>query len=256
MKLTQFEKEKLGTRIKSIRLDKGMTTKEFGSLLGATDSNITSWEKGRTSPNPERLKTIAKIADISVEELLYGTIFRQHFNEHWTQLINNKEYFIKNVVDTSNEYCINNVIDTSNEYFIKNVVDTSKEDYKIDQKEFEYIKSNKEKLYDIFYKNILEYGYNDNDNNNIRLFKLSVYSLLKEYYISQEDYNFYRATIIQTVSKAIEQITITAVNAGKQTTNIDDKTFYLKLVEITEEYAMQIDKLFKDNRQQNDESTL
>lgn len=72
MKLTQVEKEELGTRIKSIRLNKGMTTKEFGSLLGATDSNITSWEKGRTSPNPERLKTIAKIADISVDTLLYG----------------------------------------------------------------------------------------------------------------------------------------------------------------------------------------
>lgn len=72
MKLTQLEKEELGTRIKNIRLKKGMTTKEFGSLLGATDSNVTSWEKGRTSPNPERLKTIAKIADISVDTLLYG----------------------------------------------------------------------------------------------------------------------------------------------------------------------------------------
>lgn len=77
MKLTQFEKEELGTRIKNIRLNKGMTTKEFGSLLGATDSNITSWEKGRTSPNPERLKTIAKIADTSVNTLLYGEMRRR-----------------------------------------------------------------------------------------------------------------------------------------------------------------------------------
>ena len=77
MKLTQFEKEELGTRIKNIRLNKGMTTKEFGSLLGATDSNVTSWEKGRTSPNPERLKTIAKIADISVNTLLYGETRRR-----------------------------------------------------------------------------------------------------------------------------------------------------------------------------------
>lgn len=234
----------IGNRIRKIRTSLQMDQKQFSEIINTTVSALSNWENGRNKPNMEKLKRIAQLADISVEELLYGTIFRQRFNEYWTQLINNKEY------------CINNVIDTSNEYFIKNVVDTSKEDYKIDQKEFEYIKSNKEKLYDIFYKNILEYGYNDNDNNNIRLFKLSVYSLLKEYYISQEDYNFYRATIVQTVSKAIEQITITAVNAGKQTTNIDDKTLYLKLVEITEEYAMQIDKLFKDNRQQNDESTL
>lgn len=246
----------IGNRIRKIRTSLQMDQKQFSEIINTTVSALSNWENGRNKPNMEKLKRIAQLADISVEELLYGTIFRQRFNEYWTQLINNKEYCINNVVDTSNEYCINNVIDTSNEYFIKNVVDTSKEDYKIDQKEFEYIKSNKEKLYDIFYKNILEYGYNDNDNNNIRLFKLSVYSLLKEYYISQEDYNFYRATTVQTVSKAIEQITITAVNAGKQTTNIDDKTLYLKLVEITEEYAMQIDKLFKDNRQQNDESTL
>lgn len=74
MKLSKEDKKKLGIRIKAIRLEKGMTTKEFGSLLGATDSNITSWEKGRTSPNPERLKMIAKIAEVSVNTLLYGSI--------------------------------------------------------------------------------------------------------------------------------------------------------------------------------------
>ena len=246
MKLTQLEKVKLGTRIKNIRLKKGMTTKEFGSLLGATDSNVTSWEKGRTSPNPERLKTIAKIADISVEELLYGTILRQHFNKYWTRLIKNN--------DTAEEYCTNYTLDTAEEYCITHTEDIEKEFYKINHKEFEYIKSNKERLYDIFYNNALEYGYSD--NNNMRLFKLSVYSLLKEYYISQEDNNFFHATILKTASKAIKQITLTAVNAGKQTTNVDDKMFYLKLVEITEEYAMQIDKLFKQIRQDNDENKL
>lgn len=74
MKLSKEDKKKLGIRIKALRLEKGMTTKEFGSLLGATDSNITSWEKGRTSPNPERLKMIAKIAEVSVNTLLYGSI--------------------------------------------------------------------------------------------------------------------------------------------------------------------------------------
>lgn len=246
MKLTQLEKEKLGTHIKNIRLKKGMTTKEFGSLLGATDSNVTSWEKGRTSPNPERLKTIAKIADISVEELLYGTILRQHFNKYWTRLIKNN--------DTAEEYCTNYTVDTAEEYCITHTENIEKEFYKINHKEFEYIKSNKERLYDIFYNNALEYGYSD--NNNMRLFKLSVYSLLKEYYISQEDNNFFHATIVQTVSKAIEQITLTAVNAGKQTPNIDDKMFYLKLVEITEDYVMQINQLFEHIRTKNDEDTL
>lgn len=74
MKLSKEDKKRLGVRIKELRLEKGMTTKEFGSLLGATDSNITSWEKGRTSPNPERLKMISKIAEVSVNNLLYGSI--------------------------------------------------------------------------------------------------------------------------------------------------------------------------------------
>lgn len=64
------KKSALGRKIKNIRLEKGMTTKEFGKLFGATDSNVTSWEKGRTSPNPERLKAIAKAADITVVDLL------------------------------------------------------------------------------------------------------------------------------------------------------------------------------------------
>ena len=70
MALSKEEKVLIGRRIKEIRLEKGMTTKEFGKLFGATDSNVTSWEKGRTSPTPERLKAIAKIGDTTVEELL------------------------------------------------------------------------------------------------------------------------------------------------------------------------------------------
>lgn len=224
MKLTQLEKEKLGTRIKNIRLKKGMTTKEFGSLLSATDSNVTSWEKGRTSPNPERLKTIAKIADISVEELLYGNILRHYFNEHWTQLIKNE--------------------------------DTAKDYYNINQKEFEYVQSSKEKIYDIFYNNALEYGYSYDNNTNFYLFALSINSLLSEYYTTKINDNRARTSIARSVSKAIKQISFTAINAGKQTTNINDKMFYLKLVEITEEYGKQINQLFEHIRTKNDEDTL
>lgn len=73
MALSKEEKKSIGKRIRKIRLEKGMTTKEFGQLFHATDSNVSSWEKGRTSPNPERLNLIAKIGNVTIDELLKGS---------------------------------------------------------------------------------------------------------------------------------------------------------------------------------------
>lgn len=67
-----IDKKQVGQRIKDIRLEKGMTAKEFGSLLGANDSNVISWEKGRNLPNKERLKNIADLAGMTVQKLLEG----------------------------------------------------------------------------------------------------------------------------------------------------------------------------------------
>ena len=72
MKLTKEEKISVGQRINKIRLSKGMTMEEFGNLLSTSKSIVYRWEIGKSVPAPERLKTIAKIADISVDTLLYG----------------------------------------------------------------------------------------------------------------------------------------------------------------------------------------
>jgi len=213
----------IGNRIRKIRTSLQMDQKQFSEIINTTVSALSNWENGRNKPNMEKLKRIAQLVDISVEELLYGNILRHYFNEHWTQLIKNE--------------------------------DTAKDYYNINQKEFEYVQSSKEKVYDNFYNNALEYGYSDNNNDNFYLFALAVTTLLSKYYTLQINDNHSRATVLKTASKAIEQITLTAGNAIKQTTNVDDKMFYLKLVEITEEYAMKMDKLFKTIRH-NDESTL
>ena len=203
MEQKDINKIEVGQRIKNIRLSKGMTLEEFGKIFNATKGNVLKWEKGQSLPNPDRLK--------------------------WTRLIKNK--------DTTKDYCTTHDVETSKNYFVTHTINTKKEFYNVNQKEFEYIKSNKERLYDIFYKNILEYGYNENNNINIRIFNLSVYMLLKEYYISQEDNNFFRTTLIQTVSEAINRIDLSIVNATKQTTNVDDKLFFNQLLELTKEYT-------------------
>lgn len=69
-----INKKAVGQRIKNIRLNKGMTLEEFGKLFNATKSNVNSWEIGNALPNKERLKTISKIGNISINELLYGSI--------------------------------------------------------------------------------------------------------------------------------------------------------------------------------------
>lgn len=65
----------VGARIKEIRSEKGMSQEEFGSLISnAHKSLVSKWEKGQSLPNNERLKKIAELGNISVNELLYGNI--------------------------------------------------------------------------------------------------------------------------------------------------------------------------------------
>ena len=70
----KVDKKAVGLRIKQLRLNKGYTLEEFGKLFGASKGNIQQWENGKSLPNKDRIKQISKLADITVNELLYGTI--------------------------------------------------------------------------------------------------------------------------------------------------------------------------------------
>ena len=60
----------VGNKIRSIRMNLGMTQEEFGNLFNATRSNVSKWERGSSLPNKTRLKAIADIGNMSVDELL------------------------------------------------------------------------------------------------------------------------------------------------------------------------------------------
>lgn len=47
-----------------------MTLEEFGKLFDTSKSNVSMWEKGRSLPNPERMKQIAKVGDTTVSDLM------------------------------------------------------------------------------------------------------------------------------------------------------------------------------------------
>ncbi|ASE58067.1 helix-turn-helix transcriptional regulator [Staphylococcus saprophyticus] len=77
-----IDKKDLGQRIKEIRLNKGANLREFGEIIASklnekpiSDSIVSRWEKGVSKPNPKRLKIIAEIGGISVEKLLYGSLY-------------------------------------------------------------------------------------------------------------------------------------------------------------------------------------
>lgn len=73
----------VGARIREIRLARGMTLEEFGNLFSASKSIASRWEKGKSIPNNIRIKAIADIANISVQELLYGIKEKVMYGIEW-----------------------------------------------------------------------------------------------------------------------------------------------------------------------------
>lgn len=83
-----IDKKAVGRRIKTIRINKGCTLEAFGKLIGANKSSISEWEAGKhlpprksivlrwengtSLPNQSRLEIIAKLGNMTVNELLYG----------------------------------------------------------------------------------------------------------------------------------------------------------------------------------------
>ena len=68
-----MDNEKRGKFLKELRKSKNMTQFQLGELLNYSDKNISKWENGISFPtDPEILKRLSIIFDISFEELLYG----------------------------------------------------------------------------------------------------------------------------------------------------------------------------------------
>jgi DNA-binding helix-turn-helix protein len=98
----KINKKAVGSRIKQIRLNKGYTLENFGKLFGASRGNVQAWEYGTSLPNKERIKNISKIADITVNELLYGSI--DEFLDN--NLVSLLEYQTGKTIPSPEEYSI------------------------------------------------------------------------------------------------------------------------------------------------------
>lgn len=98
----KINKNAVGSRIKQIRLNKGYTLEAFGKLFNTSKSNVLRWEQGISLPNKERIKNISKIADLTVNELLYGSI--DEFLDN--NLVSLLEYQTGNTIPSPEEYSI------------------------------------------------------------------------------------------------------------------------------------------------------
>jgi transcriptional regulator with XRE-family HTH domain len=62
----------IGTRIRALRAERGLTQDQFAHQIGVSRSAIAQWETGRTGQVTGNLSRIAEVLEVNVEYLMYG----------------------------------------------------------------------------------------------------------------------------------------------------------------------------------------
>lgn len=70
----------LGDKIRKLRKNTNMTQKQLSDKLGISEQALALYEQNRRKPNPDMLKDIANILEVSVDYLLNNEI-NQEFKE-------------------------------------------------------------------------------------------------------------------------------------------------------------------------------
>ena len=65
---------KLGENILKLRKENKLSQEQLAEKVDVTRQTISNWELGETSPNPEQLKLLSKVLNISIDELLNNDI--------------------------------------------------------------------------------------------------------------------------------------------------------------------------------------
>ena len=60
----------LGSKICKLRKNANISQEQLAEKLDVTRQTISNWESEDTAPNPEQLKRLSKVFDISIDELL------------------------------------------------------------------------------------------------------------------------------------------------------------------------------------------
>ena len=67
----------IGSFIKELRKQKGLTQQELGNLLYVTDKAVSKWERGLSLPDITILTKLADILEVTIEDILNGEITKK-----------------------------------------------------------------------------------------------------------------------------------------------------------------------------------
>ena len=59
-----------GVKLKELRIEKGLSQRKFGEILGFSNQTVSFWESGSREPDMDTLIMLADYFDVSVDYLL------------------------------------------------------------------------------------------------------------------------------------------------------------------------------------------
>lgn len=78
-----MDQEKIGRFISELRKEKGLTQDGLAELFYVTRKSVSRWENGKTLPDVSILKDLARLFDVSLEELLDGQRIEKKEKSPW-----------------------------------------------------------------------------------------------------------------------------------------------------------------------------
>ena len=85
----------VGQRIKDIRSSLNLDQRIFSSKIGSTVSALSNWENGRNKPNDIMLRRIAKLGNVTTEQLLYGNPLSQYSTKELLEELLRREEVVR-----------------------------------------------------------------------------------------------------------------------------------------------------------------
>ena len=107
-----MDKITVGKFIAEQRKQLSLTQKQFAEQLGVTDKAVSRWETGKGYPDIETIEEIAKIFNVTINDVLSGKINKPEEKETAAEILLQAKGF-QDVVVSINEGAVDVVVNTA-----------------------------------------------------------------------------------------------------------------------------------------------